>query len=64
MAKTTEELLQQIKQHLPDGWPDMESIHQLHFLMVAADDVLKPGGNWILVDGNMTLKEALSDKQT
>lgn len=63
MAKTKEEILLEINQNLPADWANMEVIHKLHFLMLAADTVLKPSGNWILVDGSMTLKDLLSDKQ-
>lgn len=56
---TTPEVLKQIQDKLPQDWATMSPEHKLHFLLKAADEVLKMGGKWILVDGTMTLLQLL-----
>lgn len=54
-------MLQQISDNLPDGWEEMSGEHQLHFLVKAFTDSWSLNGEWILVNGNMTLLELLEE---
>lgn len=57
-----EKILQQFFHTLPADWELMTPEFQLHHLIVAADQILKPSGNWILVNGDMTLKALLGER--
>ena len=56
---TTSEILKQIQDKLPEDWATVEPEHNMHFLLLGANDVLKLGGKYILVDGTMTLLQLL-----
>jgi len=55
-----ERLLSEIKHGLPLGWETLAPEQQLHFLLISADDVLKPQGDYILLDASLTMRELLA----
>lgn len=56
---TTNDLLENIKHELPENWSNMEPELQLHHLLLAADEVLQPSGDFILLNKNITVAELL-----
>ena len=56
-----DDIFQKIKEKLPPGWMAMDEAMRLHHLMSAVNACLKPMGNWILVNGDLSLLELLGD---
>lgn len=52
-------LLGELKKKLPIGFAEMSPEHKLHFLVVAADEIIAPEGTWILINADMPLSELL-----
>ena len=61
-AQTLQEIFEAIQYGLPGGWLDLREDLRLHHLLKAVNGVLKPIGNWILVDGDLTLLDLLSQQ--
>ncbi len=64
---TGPEILDAVKQRLPQGFDELEKPEEkLHYLVKAVSGVLEEqeglGSNWILANGDMTLIELLTDK--
>ena len=57
-----ERIFYEIKSHLPERWGELEDRLKIHHLMLATSEVLKPNGNWILVNGDLTLLQILGEK--
>lgn len=56
-------LLQQIKKGLPIGWESLPAEQQLHYLLLSADEVLQPKGDFILLNASLTMRELLTPDQ-
>lgn len=52
---------EKILEHLPDDWETMQPEQKLDCWMKAFDHVVEVSGNWILINGDMTLLQ-LMDK--
>ena len=53
------DLFVEIGKRLPTNWSELDTPTKLHHLVKAADEVLKPEGNWILLNGDKTMMELL-----
>lgn len=51
--------LQKISDELPEDFDQLEPVHQLDELMRVANHTLQPEGNWILVNGDLTVGDFL-----
>lgn len=56
-------IFREIKKQLPLGWEDLKPEEQLHFLLLSADEVLKPNGDFILLNASLTMRELLTPDQ-
>lgn len=59
--KGIDEIFAEIKALLPTTWPALTGPQKLHHLLKAVNEVLRPDGNWILVNGDLSLLELLSE---
>ena len=58
-AQTTDEILAEIKEKLPENFDGLSGEEKLSLLLQAADAVLGIEGTWILVNGDLTLLELM-----
>lgn len=49
-----------IKTKLSSDWENKEPVLQLDELLRAANEILQPEGNWILLNADLTLREFLN----
>ena len=59
--RTTADWLELISEILPDEFPELKPELKLHFLVKAANSVFDVPGDYVLVDGNLTLIQLLAD---
>ena len=59
--KTTAEIMQQLVEQLPTTFAEEKPEMQLHYLVKAANEILDVPGEWVLINGNMTLIELLKE---
>jgi len=52
----------EIKTSLPQDWLSLQEDLRLHHLLLSINKVLKPTGTWVLVNGEMTLLQLISEK--
>lgn len=57
-----DQIFSAIKTFLPSDWMGLPEELRLHHLLSAINKVLKPSGSWILVNGEMTLLELITEK--
>jgi hypothetical protein len=58
----TEKIFTSIRESLPQGWLELSEDLKLHHLLHAINLTLRPTGTWILVNGDQTLLQLLSEK--
>ena len=58
---TSVEVLESIKALLPAEFDTQDPLSQLDLLVKAANETLKPEGDWVLVNGNLTLIQLLEN---
>ena len=59
-----EKVFASIIEALPSGWLSLTEDLRLHHLLQAVNLTLRPKGNWILVNGDLTLLDLLSGKNS
>ena len=60
-SKSKNEIFQEISELMPTDFEDLDSIGQLDLIIKACDNVLRPSGNWILIDASEPLGNLLSN---
>ena len=57
--KTKQDFIKKLNELLPDDFCEFDPIKQIATVLEKCDIVLKPDGNWILVNSDLTLKQLL-----
>ena len=57
-----DEVFSKIKIGLPPDWLAMSEDLRLHHLLVSVNEVLRPQGSWVLINGDMTLIDLIGER--
>lgn len=55
-------IFEKLSETVPANFESLDALQKLEAILMAADKVLQPEGDWILMNASMTIREMLQSK--